>query len=461
MSTAPETLLLAARDVRVEAAAGGKTPTVSIVAYTGGLMVVQGWGPIVIDLAGVDVSAPQISILADHDATLRGVVGYGRATVSDGKLLVAGAIAPTTSAARQIIELARAGFAFQASVGVTPVQWERIKAGDSVAVNGRVIRATGQGYTLVRASTLREVSIVAIGADAGTSVTIAATREREAMTTMTTTTTTTTEKTADDIRAAAAAETERINAIRAACGGRHGDIEARAIREGWDAQRTELEVLRASRPRGPAIHTTAIVPTQHVIEAAILARMGHEKLAEQHLGAQTAQQARDMRVTSLVDLCRAALLADGRDAPSGREALIRAALSTISLPVALGDAANKVLLEAYTDTPATWRAFAAIKSAADFRPHSGVRLSEIVLDTVAPGGELKHTSLGESVYQYSVDTFGRMLTIDRRDLLNDDLGLFEDAAASMGRAAARSLSDLVYTVLLSNAGGFFSGAHGN
>jgi hypothetical protein len=56
--------------------------------------------------------------------------------------------------------------------------------------------------------------------------------------------------------------------------------------------------------------------------------MGHETLAEKQLGPQAAQQARDMRVTSLVDLCRAALQLDGRDAPSGREALIRAALST-------------------------------------------------------------------------------------------------------------------------------------
>ena len=58
-----------------------------------------------------------------------------------------------------------------------------------------------------------------------------------------------------------------------------------------------------------------------MIEAAILAHMGHEDIAEKHLGPQAAQQARDMRVTSLVDLCRAALQSDGHVAPSGREAL--------------------------------------------------------------------------------------------------------------------------------------------
>lgn len=74
MSVATQELLLAASDVRIEAAAD-KTPTVNILAYTGGLMVVPGWGPLVIDLAGIDVSASQVSILADHDASMRSIGG--------------------------------------------------------------------------------------------------------------------------------------------------------------------------------------------------------------------------------------------------------------------------------------------------------------------------------------------------------------------------------------------------
>ncbi len=453
MTTATEELLLAATDVEIQAA--GRTPAVTIVAYTGGEMVVPGWGPLVLDLAGVDVSASQISILADHDSTLRGVVGFGQASIADGKLLVAGTIAPTTNAARQIIELARSGFQFQASVGVAPGEWKRARAGDIVEVNGRTIRATGNGFTLVRSSALKEVSIVAIGADAGTSVAIVASQEgKEALMT-------TTEKTAEDIRAEAAAETERITAIRRACDGEYGEIEARAIREGWTEQQTELAVLRASRPRGPFIHTTTAAPTADVIEAAVLVHMGHENLVEKHLGPQTAQQARELRATSLVDLCRAALLVEQRDAPSGREALIRAALSTYALPVALGNAANKVLLDAYTESPASWRAFAAIKSAADFKDHTGIRPSDTGdLTQVAPGGELKHGSIDEATYQYSVDTFGKMLSIDRRDIINDDLGLFEDTAMSLGRAAMRAVSDLAYTTLL-GAGSFFSAGNGN
>lgn len=455
MSTATDQILLTAGTVEIKAA-GTKNPEVTIVAYSGGLMSVPGWGPLVIDLAGLELSASQVGILADHDSTLKGIVGHGRAAVHDGRLIVAGTIAPSSESARQIVELAKSGFQFQASVGVAPAEYERVRPGGKVAVNGRTIKAPASGFTLVKASSLKEVSIVAIGADAGTSVAIAASKKESSMSAETTT------PTPEEIREQAAAETERINAIRTVCGGRFGDIEARAIRDGWSRERTELEVLRASRPQGPAIHSRAYQVGSQVIEAAILAHMGCEALAEKHLGAQTAQMAHDLRATSLVDLCRASLEADGKDVPHGREAMIRAALSTYSLPVALGNAANKVLFEAYDETPATWRAFAHVRSARDFKEHTGVRPSDTgELSEVPPGGELKHGSIEEATYKYSVDTFGKMLSIDRRDIINDDLSLFDDTARSLGRAAMRSLSDLVYKVLLANAGGFFSAANGN
>lgn len=479
MSTTIDELLLSAAEVEIQAT--GKPPAVTIVAYTGGLMTVPGWGPVAIDLAGVDASAEQIGILADHDASLKGIVGHGRAVVAHGKLLVQGTITPSTEAARQVIDLARSGFRFQASVGVTPVEYDRVRAGETVEVNGRAVKAPASGFTLVRAGVLREVSIVALAADRGTSVAIAAQgtaldpvratarncdhRSRWSLSSsqdkdqsMTETAT----LTAEQIRAEALAESQRITAIRKACDGKFGDIEAQAIAEGWDQQQTELAVLRASRPKATPYYGSRTAPSKVVLEAAILAHMGCDHLAEQHLGATAAQQARDLRATNLVDLCRAALMIDGKDAPHGRDGMIRAALSTYSLPVALGDAANKVLFEAYTESPATWRAFAAVKSTNDFKDHTGVRPSDTGdLTQLPPGGEIKHGSIKEATFKYSVDTFAKMLSIDRRDIINDDLSLFDDTARSLGKAAMRSLSDLVYKVLLANAGSFFSTGHGN
>ncbi len=98
----------------------------------------------------------------------------------------------------------------------------------------------------------------------------------------------------------------------------------------------------------------------------------------------------------------------------------------------------------------------------DFRDHFAVRPSFVTpLEPVAPGGELKHGTVGESVTTFKADTFGRMLSIDRRDLVNDDLSLFQTTAQALGRAAMRTLSDLVYEVLLANGNGFFSTANKN
>src|SRR5690606_914712 len=106
-----------------------------------------------------------------------------------------------------------------------------------------------------------------------------------------------------------------------------------------------------------------------------------------------------------------------------------AALSTNSLPVALGNLPTQVVLHAYPDSPATWRAICAVRSTSDFKKNTAIRPSFTTpLEPVAPGGEIKHGTVGESFSEYQVDTFGKMLSIDRRDIVNDDLSIFDETA---------------------------------
>ncbi|MBN2583968.1 MAG: Mu-like prophage major head subunit gpT family protein [Planctomycetes bacterium] len=458
----PETLNLVA-DVALSAAGSkDKLPAVQIVAYGGGVMTVPGWGDIVIDLAGLDVTG-SVALLSDHDSTRRGVVGHGRAEVAGGRLTVAGTISATTAAAREIVESARNGFAWEASVGLEVHERRRVAAGEVVAVNGRTIRALANGFTLVSRGRLREVSIVALGCDGGTSVSIAAQKRTEGV--MVTTATVEQDVVEQQTRETETATLEagRVEAIRKICAGRFPEIEERAVAEQWDTNRVELEVLRASRPKVPA----AYIPDQHVptsasLEAAILMRMGKGGLGEKVLGAPAMEAGERLGAAHLMDICRAALLSEHRDVPHGRLDMVRAALSTMSLPTALGAVANKLLLDSYNETPATWRSFCAVRSVSDFKTNTAIRPSFTgALQPVAPGGELKHGSVAESTTTFSVDTYGKLLSVDRRDIINDDMGLFQDAASAHGRAAMRSLNDLVYAVLLANASGFFSEGNGN
>lgn len=443
-------------------------PRLEVVAYCGGLMSVPGWGPVVIALDGLDVGG-QVPLLADHDARVSGVVGHGEARIADGKLLVTGVLSGAGEAARQVAELARRGFALQASVGVEVLEHERIAPHRKAEANGRVL-SSPRGFAMVRRGRLREVSLTPVAADADTRVSIAASAaggERDmgadAMNV--------------DEQAIRADERERIRRIEAACaapGGGWGENQARveelrtaALAGSLAEEELKAEllaILRESRPKWfpPSRGSGRSVGQATLLEAALLDHMGLSALGERTLGPHAMEHGSALGATHVLDLCRAALMYECQDVPRGREELVRAALSTASLPTALGNVANKVLLDAYNETPATWRAFSSVRSVADFKPNTGVRPSFTGgLEPVAPGGELKHGTMGEWTMQYLVDTYGKLLSIDRRDLINDDLGVFQDAAQAFGRAAMRKLSDLAYQTLLANAGGFFSTGNGN
>lgn len=449
-------IILTARGVEV--ACGEKQPRVEILAYSGGLMNVPGWGPLAIDLSGLDLSG-QVRILADHDSSIGGIVGHGTAEAKDGRLLVSGAVLSTTDAAKRVVELAKNGFEFQASVGVEPGEKVQVKAGESVDVNNRTLKASSGGFTLVRRGKLREVSIVSMGCDQATSVAIAASRRREGME----------ETSVEDVRAE---ERERLANIEATCSGDWGKdaqrvaaLKAQAIGGELDERNLSaklLAIMRAARPQLGIITARPVASNADTLEAAFLMRMGRDALAEKALGQVACEAGRRLKATHALDLCRAALENDGADIPHGRMEMVRAALSTISLPTALGNVAHRLLLSAYEESPATWRTFSAVRSVSDFKENTAIRPSFVgQLEEVAPGGELKHGTMAESVTTFKVDTFGRLLSIDRRDLVNDDLSVFEESAGAMGRAAMRKVSDLAYTALLANAGSFFSEANGN
>lgn len=143
-------LLLLQASAAIQAAADeGKTPQVQILAYAGGIMRVPFWGDVAIDLKALDTSG-QVPILVDHDPTLRGIAGHGAAAVEQNQLVVRGTIPPVSDAGRQVVELAKAGFQWQASVGVEPQKTERLEAGAKATLNGKTIQAARGPVTIIR-----------------------------------------------------------------------------------------------------------------------------------------------------------------------------------------------------------------------------------------------------------------------------------------------------------------------
>jgi hypothetical protein len=131
---------------------------------------------VVISLDGLTLPA-SIPVLADHARAGR----HHRpryARVERGTLIVEGRLSLATPAGKQVLALARDGFTFQASVGVAPGKGA-VSRGPSGA-NGQTIDCVG-GLLLIKAGELKEISLVAIGADSSTSVSIAAAHKGLAM----------------------------------------------------------------------------------------------------------------------------------------------------------------------------------------------------------------------------------------------------------------------------------------
>ena len=446
---------------------------VHIVAYNGGLIRVADVGRVVIDVDGVEFP-DRIPLLADHVNRLDAVLGSGEASRDEGRLIVDGTLSRTSSLARKVIDLARDGVPLQASVAAEPLETERIDKGNEIVVNGQTIRADEASFLLVRRSRLRHVAIVANGADHMTSIEIAAMaaslKERDMSDTMNEQQVKVGKEVVTHaiaaLRAELAAETARIAAVRRICAGRHPTIESRAIAEGWDEHRTELEVLREERPKGPAIHASVSgAPiASDVIEAALCMQAGVP--CEDQYSDETLDRAQKYRRRGLRWCAEQICAANGRviDADPGTTEWIRAAFSTSQMAGIVGNVANKALAAAFAAAPSLAEKIAAARSHTNFHVYTVYSLvMGGELRPVAPDGEIKHLTLGEESWTRQVETRGALLSITRRDLINDDLGAFAEAATALGRKAVHARERALFTVLNATGTGvsFFMAARSN
>jgi len=72
----------------------------------------------------------------------------------------------------------------------------------------------------------------------------------------------------------------------------------------------------------------------------------------------------------------------------------------------------------------------------------------------------EHGTLGSETYTNKADTYGLMLSIDRRDIINDDLGAITTVPRKLGRGSGLKLNDVFWKTFLDNAS-FFSAANKN
>ena len=517
----PEELLICAEDstISVRDTEEDGPKRFDMVAYTGGQLLLAKYPyPVVVELSGLEIPRQSRPVFKDHKPA--DIVGHtDTIQAADGCLTATGLVSGTGPAAKEVLDSGKNGFPWQASIGAIPKHIVFVPAGHKIEANGRTFE--GPIYVAKKA-VLREISFVALGADDHTSARLAATGNLEVLPMEFTqwaldkgfdvealdeknvkaiqamydaemaAEQTVTEEVEEpiqaaavvdpvqDIRLQAAGETRRINAIRKLCGDQHPDIEAKAIEDNWDLKDVEIAVLRESRPSAPAIHAAETAPAGQAIEAALCLANGMDEAIvaqgydERTMNAALSPELRSFGLHSLVyeviraageyvrpgridnDTIRAAFRADQR--------LIQASggFSTVSLSGILGNVANKSMLAAYQAVNGVATQICGSTDANDFKSFTRYRLSGTgTFLKVGPDGELKHAGLAEESYSNQLDTWGRMITLTRQMMINDDMGAFLQIPRLIGRMSALALEEAVFTLLLSNPDDFFSTDNSN
>ena len=488
-------LTCAAKDLKIEGQAEeGRLPRFHMVAYTGAAMQILGWRwPVVIDLAGLKIPKQQLPIRFGHDL-FAGVGHTESIRVENGLLIAEGVISRDTDAAREVIASAKRGFPWQASVSVSVEEYEAIKENQKVSVNNQEF--TGP-LNVVRKGVLSEISFVDLGADMATSVSVTAFSileqggskmidQKEGKDSQTVQSQLDPPmKDQPQIAAAQAVgqspavqaqqpaqpntdlakEAEWILAIRKVCDGKHPDIEAKAIEEGWSVRRTSLEVLRASRPKAPAVHTPRGIEDLPKVLTCALRMQGRDERVEKEYDVPTLELAHRFRQAPLREIARMCCNWENVELPfwATPVEVVKAAFSTRSFPNILKDTASKILLAGYQAVPLASVKVAKRLETVDFKPMTLARLTgDYRFLPVAPDGELQHAQPSDQGWTIKVETYGRLIGLTRQDILNDDLGAFTELPRQIGRGAALTLEKAFWEMVAGGvATGFFSTGNKN
>jgi len=469
--------------IEAAAVADGKPaglPRFSMTAYTGGPMKLTGWRyPVIVELSGLTIPSQNRPIRMGHDSA-QGVGHTDSILVQGSHLVASGVVSRDTSAAKEVVVSSRNGFPWQASIGAGVEEAEFIREGQKAVVNGREWSGP---LNVVRKATLGEISFVDLGADGETSARVAAKAKEDGMNQDTENKDAQTAAAgvkkpeitapqtdiAAQMREEAAAETERIAAIQKIFGGEHKDIEAKAIREKWNITECELAKLRADRPMPPEIPSGAGSPITAAVLEAACALAENLNQPEKHYKEEILDQAdKRFRGMGLQELFLEAAWANGytgRSFRDSREVMrfafgkeVRAGFSTVDLGGILSNVTNKFLLEGFYAVERTWRNICSVRNVPDFKTVMSYRLiGKDQYELVAPGGELKHGTLGNETYSNKADTHGLILTIDRRDIINDDLGAITLVPRKLGRGSGLKICDVFWTAFMNNSAFFAAG----
>ncbi len=143
------------------------------------------------------------------------------------------------------------------------------------------------------------------------------------------------------------------------------------------------------------------------------------------------------------------------------------AMTTSDFAIALQQAGNVVIMAEYEAATDNWKLLSKETSANDFRPTPIVGLvGAAEFQIVAENGEYTYGSFQDIGDSYKLWTAGKIYSLSRQLIINDQLGLFSDISSKLGRGAAlhesnAAWANIIGNPILSDGYALFSSQHGN
>lgn len=138
------------------------------------------------------------------------------------------------------------------------------------------------------------------------------------------------------------------------------------------------------------------------------------------------------------------------------EALVRSGpyAGTSDFAVILENVLHKVLLGAYAQQSDTWRLWCGTDTVSDFRGANRYRIGSFgALDAIGENGEFRNKAIPDGTkFQITAQSYGNMLGVSRKALVNDDMGALIETIGKFGRSAGLSIEKAAYAVLAQNGG---------
>ena len=455
----PSMLTLAEGSYEVPKQDGDKPVRCTGVAYSGGSFR-QWWSalPCYVDLSGMRL-AEQVCLMYDHDYDPECRLGVIEAK-NDGKTLTIDGEFDTGNPIAQSIIRAGKKFAWQLSIGAENVKVERVDDGTVETINGNTVNGPA---LVVRESVLREVSIVAIGADAKTSMEIRASLMAP-------------EPDEHVVQAVAQAEpaveiekhetTEEDTDMNEELNAKLNAITDGLTKLSERIEETEKRIeTQASRPAPEiCVRNTDDIATADVLQAAVEQAMG---VTPTHTTAADIADRKFHGQMGLKQLYTECAHAGGWNGYLNNGNLgeavsaIKASFSTVNLPGILSNAINKRIKAGWDYAEDSWRKIADITSVSDYKQFSTYVLnSKGDYEEVANGGTIPTGELAETGYSNQLKRYGLMFSIDEMDIINDDLNAINQRAFQFGRKASLKLNKVFWTLFQADTD-FFKSANNN